>query len=440
MLIEFRLKNYKSFGDDAILSLVPAPKQKGLDYSLLTKRIGRKIYKSVCSAVIYGPNASGKTNIIGAMETFKNIIIRGDIRDRKDMKSLNAASTMLALIPNQALKGLPVSLGITFITDGFLADYDIKLDLGNFLDDDYQRMILNETLRLNNFQIFTRDRNTLSVDTDNLKRFRKYLLNDFNENIESAVKLAQNSLNSAELFLKNGFKTMFSPKITSLLSDWFEEKFNVIYHSALLRPTEFSDLNIMNEIVHQLGLNSIIMKYHSDKDKEKNEKLYSAFTDETGSIKKGVLSEAYESYGTIRLINLLPMIISVMKSGGVLVADELDASIHPKILMNIINIFHDSSINVNKAQLIFNTHNPVFLNHNLFRRDEIKFTEINESSGNSTLYSLSDFGTEGRFGVRRNEDYMKEYFVDKYGAICDVDFSSMLRIMLGLEATKHDEK
>lgn len=61
MLLEFRMSNYKSFKDETIFSLVPAPKQKGLDYSILHATVGRKTYKGLCSAVIYGPNAAGKT-------------------------------------------------------------------------------------------------------------------------------------------------------------------------------------------------------------------------------------------------------------------------------------------------------------------------------------------------------------------------------------------
>lgn len=69
MLLEFKIKNYKSFVERTTFSMLPAPKQTGLDYSLLNERAGNKNQKALCSAVIYGPNASGKTNIIGAMET-----------------------------------------------------------------------------------------------------------------------------------------------------------------------------------------------------------------------------------------------------------------------------------------------------------------------------------------------------------------------------------
>ena len=111
-------------------------------------------------------------------------------------------------------------------------------------------------------------------------------------------------------------------------------------------------------------------------------------------------------------------------------SDEFDASIHPMALMNIINIFHNDEINVNHAQLIFNTHNPIFLNPNLYRRDEIKFVERDDNSHVSSHYSLSDFGTTGKNGVRKNEDYMKNYFVDRYGAIKDIDFTPIFEELI----------
>jgi AAA15 family ATPase/GTPase len=93
------------------------------------------------------------------------------------------------------------------------------------------------------------------------------------------------------------------------------------------------------------------------------------------------------------------------------------------VLMNIIGIFHNDEINKNGAQLIFNTHNPIFLNKNIFRRDEIKFVERDDETHESVHYSLSDIGTAGKEGVRNTEDYMTNYFVNKYGAIRQIDFA-----------------
>ena len=125
----------------------------------------------------------------------------------------------------------------------------------------------------------------------------------------------------------------------------------------------------------------------------------------------------------MRFMHLFPLVFDALVNGTVLFIDEFDASIHPIAIMDIINIFHNEDINRRGAQLIFNTHNPIFLSANLFRRDEIKF--VDRESNTSTIYSLSDFGTSGEGAVRRSDDYMKNYFVDRYGAIAETNFSDL---------------
>lgn len=98
-----------------------------------------------------------------------------------------------------------------------------------------------------------------------------------------------------------------------------------------------------------------------------------------------------------------------MLTGGILVVDEFDASIHPMALMSIINVFHNDDINVNNAQLIFNTHS-------------------------SSLYALSDFKTSGKNGVRKHEDYMSKYLINQYGAIKDIDFTPVFEELIGRES------
>ncbi len=152
---------------------------------------------------------------------------------------------------------------------------------------------------------------------------------------------------------------------------------------------------------------------------------------------KGIPAEFFESYGTFRFINMFPSILSSLQNGSTLVVDEFDASLHPMVLMNIINIFRDDNININKAQLIFNTHNPIFLNSNIFRKDEIKFVEIDDDTNGSIFYSLSDISDiDCSQKPRKRGDYMKNYFMNRYGAIKDIDFSQIIKSLL----TAHEQK
>ena len=427
MLLEFKSANYKSFKDEFVFSLIPAPKQKGLDFSVMKTRAGKKLYRGLCSSVIYGPNASGKTNIIGAMDTFKSIVLRGSIRNDPDDNEPNAAAGILELIPNNTINSpKPIEFSITFIESGLHIEYGFSADVGSFLEVGKKRKILSEILKINKDLIFSRNKKLEfpSVDT-----IHAYLVNAFEQNAVGAVALAQNNLNDEELFLMNGFKTMFSSKLVSLITDWLENKFMVIYRANSMRLVhKFNDPKknsiyfnkTLNKAANYFGINSNALGYMIDRDNDES-KLYSII--ENNNKKHVVPSELFESFGTIRFVNMFPFLVNALFNGGTLVVDEFDASIHPMALMSIINIFHNDDINKNHAQLVFNTHNPIFLNANLFRRDEIKFVERNEESHHSAIYALSDFGTVGKNGVRKNEDYMKNYFVNRYGAIMNIDFT-----------------
>lgn len=433
MLLEFRAKNYKSFKKELVFSMIPAPKQKGLDYSILTEKVGKKSYKALSSAVIYGPNASGKTNIIEAMDTFKNIVLRGNIRNA-EMDSPNIPASTLELIPNNTLTDPePTSFSIKFINEGILIEYAFSVNLGLFLDKDFDRKITKESLCINENALFNRGE---ELEIFSLDLFKDYLVNTFEQNKESAIAIAGNNLNDEELFLMNGFKNMFSAKIVDIISNWLSFKFWTFLsaYSLYSAPKNLVSKNnpvyrdiVMNEAVKLFGVDSNSIGYVYEEE-GRPAKLCSIFekTDKSVTL---IPAESFESHGTVRFLNMFPLITEALLYGKTLVIDEFDASIHPMALMNIINIFHNDEINKNHAQLIFNTHNPIFLNSNLFRRDEIKFVEIDDAHS-STHYSLSDFGTAGKTGVRQNEDYMRNYFIDRYGAIKDIDFTPIFEKLL----------
>ncbi|MGE5391129.1 MAG: AAA family ATPase [Deltaproteobacteria bacterium] len=432
MLLEFKTKNFKCFKEELIFSMVPAPKQKGLDYSIRKQKSGSKTYKALCSAIIYGPNASGKTNIIGAMEVFKSIILRGNIRNTQEKSIPNAATFKLELIPNSMSNdNQPVEFSLKFIEQSLLIQYELSLDIGGFLDEKYPRSILFERLHVNEDLVFCRDQ---GLNFGNLNNIKNYLVNEFADNELGAKSLAKNNLNVEELFLINGFKAMFSAKLVNLILYWLNEKFLVIYRAnALKLINEISEPKrdtiyieeIMDTAAKIFGINSNAVGYLVTED-EKDPKICSIFKNK-GAV---IPAEMYESYGTIRFMNIFPLVIDAIINGGTLVIDEFDASIHPMAIMNIINIFHNDEINTHGAQLVFNTHNPIFLNSNLFRRDEIKFVERDDETHNSIHYSLSDFGTTGDKGVRKHEDYMNRYFVSQYGAIKEIDFTPILENIL----------
>lgn len=439
MLLEFKVENYKSFLEEVTFSMVAAPKQSGLDYSLLKEKVKGKLVKGLSSSVIYGPNAAGKTNIIGAMDVLRAIIIRGNIRNSEEKNSPNAAAATLELIPNNKLsEAHPVKFSITFLEKKLQIHYEISMDLGTFLEEEYCREIKEERLSVNGEDIFARSAN---LTIGNLKGIEDYLSNITNQNKENVMGIAQNSLTKDELFLTNGFKLIFSQKLVKLIVDWFTEKCMVIYRADTIQLIKrFADPKkkavyverTTNQAAELFGINSNAVGYVVSDD-EPEAKLYSIFKNTENEKNTAIVSEIFESYGTIRFINMFPLVIKAIMTGGTLIVDEFDASIHPMALMSIINIFHNDDINIHHAQLIFNTHNPIFLNSNLFRRDEIKFVERDDNDHYSTLYSLASFGTTGDKGVRKHEDYMGKYFISQYGAIKDIDFTPIFEQLLGDE-------
>ena len=438
MLLEFRTKNYKSFVDETVFCMVPAPKQKGLDYSILTEKVKNKDVKALSSSVIYGPNASGKTNIIGAMDTLRSIVMRGNIRNAEEKSSPNAAAYALELIPNNTIEAEPVLLEVSYIENNLKVNYSIEIELGSFLNDDFKRRIKKEELHINEELVFTRGDN---LSFGNFKTIKNFIATTFKSTDQNIIDIASNSLNDEELFLTNGFKLIISQQITKQITDWFTNKFMIIYRADSLQfIRRFIDPQkktiyvekTTNTAAEMFGISSNALGYIAN-DEETEAKLCSIFKELEGNKTAVLAADIFESYGTVRFINIFPLVIRAIMTGGTLIIDEFDASIHPMALMSIINVFHNDDLNKYNAQLIFNTHNPIFLNSNLFRRDEIKFVERSVETQASSLYSLSDFGTTGEKGVRKHEDYMKNYFISQYGAIKDVDFSPIFEELLNDE-------
>lgn len=440
MLLNFRFKNFKTFKDETVFSMIPAPKIKDIEYSLLKTKIGSKEYKGLSSAVIYGPNASGKTNIISAIEVFKSIVLKGNIGNGDYVfETANEATRKLELIPNLFSNSEipePVEFEIKFVENGFVYQYSLKVDLGRFLDSNYDRKILGESLYVNDKMIFERND---GLSLGNVPEIYELLIAEFDYDLSK--KIAQSNLDKKELFLTGLFKSLYSAKIANNIVGWFRNKCIVFYRSNLMITSPDIEKTGNNQVFVNESLNQAIKHFgiHGNdigyiKSRNNNDLIpYSILPDG-----KAVAVDIFESYGTERFLNIFPIVVSALQNGETLIVDEFDASLHPMALMSIIGCFHNDEINKNGAQLIFNTHNPIFLNRNLFRRDEIKFVDRDDETGISTHYSLSDFGTTGPNGVRNTEDYMRNYFVNRYGAIRTIDFSEILQEQMGGFADEAD--
>ena len=429
MLLNFRVKNFKAFKDNAILSMEPE-KIQDISYSILTEKVNEKDVKGLCSAVIYGPNAAGKTSIINAMSCFKQIILRGNINNVEDNRYEDYVSQSMELIPFIYDKEpQPVEFEIEFVSNGNKYDYELVADLGKFNDIKYERKIISEKLYVNDYSIFSRTIDDIEIK--NLTKISDLLLEHFKQSLaKKNIDVAKANLSKTTLFLTTDFDSFISKKICSSIKDWLMDKFIVVNKSNLhsLKPvlkeenSAFIEENI-NELAKEAGIVGSDFGYVKDN----NQTQLVSIIEKNGNVAKGIAAERIESVGTLRLVGIAPYIFNILATGGTLVMDELDASLHPMIVVNIISAFHNDEINKRNAQLIFNTHNPIYLNSQCFRRDEIKFVEKDKKSKSSIIYSLSDFKTNGDKPVRNTTDYMRNYFVNRYGAIENVDFSDILQ-------------
>ncbi len=135
-----------------------------------------------------------------------------------------------------------------------------------------------------------------------------------------------------------------------------------------------------------------------------------AIEQEDGSTALCRLPFDHESKGTMHLFAYGPIIMEALEKGRTVVIDELDNSLHPSLVKYLIELFHDSDVNRNGAQLIFNSHDVSLLDLNLFRRDQIYFVE-KDKKGVTDIYSLADFSP------RKTENIQKGYLQGRYGAI-----------------------
>lgn len=122
-----------------------------------------------------------------------------------------------------------------------------------------------------------------------------------------------------------------------------------------------------------------------------------------------------ESSGTNKLFNISGAIFDILNNGGILIVDELDASLHPLLTLAITRLFNSAEHNPNNAQLVFATHDTNLLHYSNYRRDQIYFVE-KDHYGASDLYSLVEYKEENKT-IRKDSSYEKDYIRGRYGAI-----------------------
>lgn len=440
MLLKFSCDNFKAFRNGFDFNMVPEKRMTELNYSLLKERIGKQTVSALSASVIYGPNAAGKTSIVNAMYAMRNIVMRGGVNDMGDHQGGDHISSD-ALIPFAFQEqARPVSFDAVFTFHSIQYRYCFSIYLGAFLEQDVTPYIVNEQLYVNNHLIYNREQDRITELS--LTYVKSFLNKGYTaEEAGKTQQIMSENLVRDRLLLTTDFNSFCSKYLVNEVETWFKKQFIVINSSNRKRffpdfPEEESGaftVEAINQIAQEAGIIGSAFVYEQDA-KTHTRKLWSILKTNDNDGPSGIDADQIESVGTMRLISIMPVVISALKEGAILVMDELDASLHPMIVMNLISIFHNDEVNTKGAQLIFNTHNPIYLNHKLLRRDEIKFVERDKETKSSSLYALSDFKANGEASVRKTSDYMKNYFINRYGAIEDIDFTDIVSDILKGEA------
>ena len=150
-------------------------------------------------------------------------------------------------------------------------------------------------------------------------------------------------------------------------------------------------------------------------EKDEDKKRFKLFTKHKKNNKEYEIEFIYESEGTRKLFSLIPELIEAMRNGGLVIIDELDAKLHPKLLKYIIMLFKANVLNRKNAQLIFTSQDLTTMNNQVFRRDEIWFACKNDDK-ESEIYSLYEIRDENGEHIRASAPYNKQYLSGKYGA------------------------
>jgi AAA15 family ATPase/GTPase len=439
MLLNFKTKNFKSFYNETEISMIADSAKRDLNDRLINVSGKKTIKKNALpSMVIYGANASGKTSIISAINMLKQIVINGTIKKQiknKDIKELDICS----FIHDNEKLNEPIHLEITFKTDEYIYNYLINV-IATYINP--LRKIVSEELNIveykkigtsvkeNKINIYKRFENSVELNKDS--KAIKLLGKDdnFSKELDSLEKTFSENLDKEDLFLTTGFKSMISLKMSSDILNWFQEKlitvvdFNVKEPLLSFDDTEDSEMKVFRN--NQLDKLIKIADFGPQqigyiKDNNTGKYTLNSFYTPKGA-KQGIIinSKTIESKGTIKLIDFWIGFMEFFKKGGVFVLDEFDCSIHPELVSGIIDLFNNEEINTNHAQLIFNTHNPLYLQKKFFRRDQIMFVEKDEETYMSSVYKLSDIE------IRNDASYMKNYFEGKFGALPFIDFETAL--------------
>lgn len=416
MIVQFTVGNFLSFNAKQVLNL----EAKGIS-ELKTNICTLKTEKILRSMVIYGANSSGKSNLIKAMERMREVVL-SSVR-LNDSDELEYSPFLLSIETDS----LPTFFEIIFWKESIRYRYGFEYNL---------RQIENEWLFAGKSEksektLFIRTIEGIAVDAKYKEGEGIESKTNNNRLFVSLVAQLGGPISKQILeFFKNynvlsgldhndykGFTTRMLHKNLNGCEESVElyQKLKLGFQDIKAIESDFNLSEIPENLTDELRI-----KLVKDLTGKRNISLKTVHNkyDKKGEIVDFVLFDKLknESEGTNKIIDLSGPIFDTLKFGKALIIDELDAKLHPLITMRIVELFNSPISNTKNAQLIFATHDTNLLGEELFRRDQIWFTEKDERE-QTELYSLYDFNLPDGSKVRNDSNLEKNYIRGRYGAI-----------------------
>lgn len=411
MLISFSVENFRSFAKKQTLYMTTASKyfsgkeQKENNFKsnvILTDN--EKYPELLKTACIYGANASGKTKFIDAFFTFTTFF-----KNRlKEVGEPNNFYEPFAF--NNKHLSEPTHFQIKFLLDNYIYEYSLSFN---------KEKIIDEILIKNNKTIY----NVQQEEFDE-EFFKDSYKNTFNKikNKNYINTFLKEFINSGDSNILNNIESYFRNKLNAINTKSYYGKtidmINNDHKEDILNFVKKSDRTINNIEIEDKELKAG-MEVTSNKVFVKDNKLFEKAIKLTHK-NNTTLPWNLESLGTKFMFGISGNFIDVLKNGGTIFFDELDSSLHPDLLVYLVQLFHNEEINIGNGQLVFTAHNDILLDRvfyerklkkvNLFRRDQIYFTQKNDEE-ETELYPLTCFKN-----VKARDTVVKLYRDGVFGA------------------------
>jgi uncharacterized protein len=411
MLVEFRVKNFRSLRDEQVLSLV-ASKDKTLQNTHTQQTGIAAVPLLVRSAVIYGANASGKSNLIKALQYMRAMVT-------ESATSVQPGQTF-SVQPfklDGASAGQMSEFEATFLIDGLRYQYGFAMTAQRIMG---EHLLVYKAFKPQRW--FTRQ-----YDVDQEKD-----MYEFGPGLKGPKNLWEGATRPNSLFLS--MAVQLNSEDLRPVFDWFlnhlvifneQNPLNPQVSIQMLQQTDrrkaicdfltaadmsVADIDVQTRKVAGQTVHVDFLAGKSEIRTEERDESQVRFHHVT-ELGKAVFDLADESSGTRSLLFLAGPVLDILGRGLTLIIDELDTSLHTLLVRELVRLFHRSDINTAGAQLIFTTHDTSLLDApNLFRRDQVWFAE-KDNNQCSSLVGLSDFSP------RKKEALERGYLMGRYGGI-----------------------